>query len=59
MLSLFAGLTMHATILGYMFTLVETNRITVPLSPTVTGAVNNMPYVQEFLANLLKSAFHI
>ena len=52
-----AGLSMHASILAYMFTLVETNKITVPLAPTVTSAENNMPYVQEFLANLLKAAF--
>ena len=52
-----AGLTMHATILAYMFTLVETNKITVLLSPTVTDVVHNMPYVQDFLAKLLKAAF--
>ena len=48
---------MHASILAYMFTLVETNKITLPLAPTVSSAENNMPYVQEFLANLLKTAF--
>ena len=52
-----AGLTMHATILAYMFSLVEMNKITVPLAPSVAAAENNMPYVQEFLANLLKTAF--
>ena len=52
-----AGLTMHATILAYMFSLVEMNKITVPLAPTVNSAMDNMPYVQEFLANLLKTAF--
>ena len=31
-----AGLTMHATILAYMFTLVETNKITVHLNPVVS-----------------------
>jgi exportin-1 len=44
-----AGLTMHATILAYMFTLVETNKITVYLNPVVStvplpGA--NITYVQ-------------
>ena len=48
---------MHATILAYMFSLVEMNKITVPLAASVTSAENNMPYVQEFLANLLKTAF--
>jgi exportin-1 len=52
-----AGLLMHATILAYMLSLVEMNKVTVPLSPSLTGAVQNMPFVQEFLANLLKSAF--
>ena len=50
------GLTMHATILAYMFSLVEMNKITVPLGPNIT-ADNNIVYVQEFLANLLKAAF--
>jgi len=50
------GLTMHATILAYMFSLVEMNKITVPLSATIT-VDQNMPYVQEFLANLLSTAF--
>ena len=52
-----AGLTMHGTILAYMFTLVEGNKISVPLAPTVHDALGNMPYVQEFLASLLKAAF--
>lgn len=52
-----AGLTMHATILAYMVSLVEMNKVTVPLAPSVASPENNMPYVQEFLANLLKSAF--
>lgn len=51
-----AGLLMHASILAYMFSLVETNKVTVPLSPTITP-IQNMTYVQDFLANLLKAAF--
>ncbi|KAK0089721.1 hypothetical protein PV325_005868 [Microctonus aethiopoides] len=48
-----AGLTMHATILAYMFTLVELGRILVPL-----GSVpDNRLYVQDFVARLLKAAF--
>ena len=47
---------MHATILAYMFSLVEMNRITVPLRSDIT-AIQNMAYVQEFMANLLKAAF--
>ncbi len=56
LLSSYLGLTMHATILAYMFSLVEMNKITVPLSPTIPSD-QNMVYVQEFLANLLKAAF--
>lgn len=48
-----AGIQMHATILAYMFTLVEANKITVPL-----GRIpNNVLYVQEYVASLLRSAF--
>jgi exportin-1 len=47
---------MHASILAYMFSLVETNKVTVALSPT-SLATANVQYVQEFLANLLKTAF--
>ncbi|KZC10900.1 PREDICTED: exportin-1 [Dufourea novaeangliae] len=48
-----AGLTMHATILAYMFSLVELGRIQVPLGPVP----DNVLYVQEFVARLLKAAF--
>jgi len=59
---------MHATILAYMFTLVETGKVTVLLNPNesngtafagasdrVTAA--NVSYVQDFVANLLRTAF--
>lgn len=48
-----ASLQMHATILAYMFSLVEANRITVSLGPIP----DNYTYVQEYVASLLKSAF--
>ncbi|XP_032830122.1 exportin-1-like isoform X2 [Petromyzon marinus] len=51
-----AGLTMHATILAYMFSLAEEGRVTVPLNPAMPAS-NNVPFVQEYIANLLKSAF--
>ena len=38
-----AGLTMHATILAYMFSLVESEKITVPLGQ---AAENNITYIQ-------------
>jgi len=54
-----AGLSMHATILAYMFTLVETDKITAPLNAAEQTAnnMNNMTYIQGFVANLLKNAF--
>merc|ERR1712018_334083 len=61
-----AGLTMHATILTYMFTLVETNKVTIALNPAAAAqaehsatAINagNISYVQDFVANLLRTAF--
>jgi len=48
-----ASLQMHAQILSYMFSLVEANQITVNLGPIA----NNVLYIQEYVASLLKSAF--
>merc|ERR1719457_331354 len=48
-----AGMTMHASILAYMFSLVENNKITVKLSP---DEPNNLLFVQQYVANLLKTA---
>ncbi|XP_048456937.1 exportin-1-like [Rhincodon typus] len=50
-----AGLTMHASILAYMFNLVEEGKISVPLNPT--NPVTNHVFIQDYVANLLKSAF--
>ena len=54
-----AGLTMHATILAYMFALLETNKVTVSLNPAApsAGAAPNIAFVQDFVANLLRTAF--
>ncbi|KAI4461656.1 exportin 1/5 [Holotrichia oblita] len=49
-----AGLSMHASILAYIFSLVEANRINCQLSPTIS---DNVLYIQEFTATLLRSAF--
>lgn len=48
-----AGLQLHAQILAYMFTLVETGKITVNLGPIPDNTI----YIQEYVASLLKSAF--
>lgn len=45
---------MHATILAYMFSLVENGSITAPLHP---DAADNVVFVHEYVANLLKTAF--
>lgn len=49
------GLTMHASILAYMFNLVEEGKISITLNTNTP--VNNQVYVQEYVANLLKTAF--
>lgn len=48
-----AGLTMHATILAYLFYIVEAGCVTVPLGPIP----DNTLYIQEYVASLLKTAF--
>ena len=49
---------MHATILAYMFTLVEDDKIASPLfDPTKVQAASNMDYIQKYVAELLKQAF--
>lgn len=47
---------MQATILAYMFTLVENGKVTVGLGQN-TQASQNVTYIQQFLLNLLKAAF--
>lgn len=49
-----ASLSMHAQILAYMFKLVETSPYGVPLG---TPGPQNVTYVQEYVASILKSAF--
>lgn len=49
------GLTMHASILAYMFNLVEEGKITTVLNPA--SPTNNQVFIQEYVANLLKTAF--
>ncbi|KAJ3610914.1 hypothetical protein NHX12_023004 [Muraenolepis orangiensis] len=50
-----AGLTMHASILAYMFNLVEEGKISTALNPAAT--TSNQVFIQEYVANLLKTAF--
>lgn len=56
--SLPPGLTMHATILAYMFSLVEQDQIKVPLfNPSSVQATSNAEYVHSYVSELLKQAF--
>ena len=49
---------MHATILAFMFQLVEEDKIPVPLfDPTTVSVNNNAVFVQEYVAQLIKQAF--
>ncbi|KAK7791784.1 hypothetical protein R5R35_002617 [Gryllus longicercus] len=48
-----SGLYMHASILAYMFYLVESEKVKVPLGATP----DNVLYVQEYVASLLRNAF--
>ena len=49
---------MHASILAYMFSLVEDNKISAPLfDPSSVQAATNAIYIQEYVAQLLKQAF--
>lgn len=53
-----AGLTMQSSILAFLFYLVDSGKITLPLNPAVqTIPADNVTYVQTFVANLLKTAF--
>ena len=56
---IFLGLLMHASILAFMFSVVEHNVIKVPLDTTNPNATytDNARYVQRYVANLLKTAF--
>jgi exportin-1 len=53
-----ASLTMHATILAFMFQLVEEDKIPVPLYDQMTvPAANNALFVNEYVTQLIKQAF--
>lgn len=52
------GLTMQADILAYMFNIVESGKIVLPLNPAEQAdGTTNTVYIQHFVAHLLKSAF--
>ena len=47
---------MHATILAFMFSLVEEDKITAPLS-TTAQASSNAVYIQQYVAELINTAY--
>ena len=49
---------MHATILAFMFQLVEEDKILVPLfDPASVQVASNLNFVQQYVAQLIKQAF--
>ena len=52
-----SGLTAHSQILANLFVIAEQDLIKVPLAPAVQDPSQNLLYVQQFMANLLKTAF--
>ena len=52
-----SGLTAHSQILANLFVIAEQGLIKVPLAPEVQEPGQNLLYVQQFMANLLKTAF--
>ncbi|CAF3357473.1 unnamed protein product [Rotaria socialis] len=52
-----SGLTAHSQILANLFVIVEQGLIKVPLASEVQDPSQNLLYVQQFMANLLKTAF--
>ena len=46
---------MHATLLAYMFNLVEQDQIKAPL--TNVQVITNAEYIHQYVSQLLKSAF--
>jgi exportin-1 len=52
-----AGLSHHSQILAHMFSLLEHNCITVPLSPQVQTPEQNIEFVQQHVFTLMKSAY--
>lgn len=52
-----AGLTAHSQILANLFAVAEQGLIKVPLAPEVQDPSQNLLFVQQFMANLLKNAF--
>ena len=60
MFVLYTDLTQHATILAHMMGVIATEKVAAPLfdsSVPANSGMNNVSYVQHYMADLLKQAF--
>lgn len=56
--SLTAGLVQQTTVLAYIFSMIETDKIRVPLSPTqLQSNLSNVAFVKEYVKDLLKNVY--
>lgn len=56
--SLTAGLVQQTTVLAYIFTIIETDKIKVPLSPTqLQSNLSNVDFVKQYVKDLLKNVY--
>lgn len=56
--SLSAGLVQQATVLAYIFSVLETDKIRVPLSSTqLQNNLSNVAFVQQYVKDLLKNVY--
>lgn len=55
--SLTAGLVQQTTVLAYIFSVVESDKIRVPLNPTSQGGLSNVDFVKRYVKDLLKNVY--
>lgn len=56
--SLTAGLVQQTTVLAYIFSVIETDKIRVPLSPTqLQSNLSNVVFVKQYVRDLLKKVY--
>lgn len=56
--SLTAGLVQQTTVLAYIFSIIETDKIRVPLSPTqLQTGLTNVDFVKQYVKDLLKNVY--
>lgn len=56
--SLTAGLVQQTTVLAYIFSMIESDKIRVPLSPTqLQSGLSNVDFVKQYVKDLLKNVY--